>query len=270
MLARDLLQVLRGSGEDVIGMPHARLDITSRAAVDRCFALYQPRIVVNCAAWTDVEGAERNEAEALRLNGTAVEIVTAACAKAGAHLVHVSTDYVFDGQASEPYPEDAIACPVNAYGRTKLVGERAVVKVLPESATIVRTAWLFGENGRNFATTMLELERRCRVVDVVDDLWGQPTWTMDVARQIYRLGKAHASGIYHVTSSGAATWNCFAREIFRYVGADPTRVRAVSAARYPSVVRRPRYTVLGDNSWLPPMPHWTAAVHAYLTSRTVR
>ena len=176
MLGRDVVAAANDAGHEVVALARADLDITDAAAVRAAVLDARPDAVVNCAAWTDVDGAEAEEAAATAVNGDGAGHVAAAAAEAGAHLVHVSTDYVFDGAAREPYPEDAPTAPASAYGRSKLAGERAVTAVGGEHA-IVRTAWVFGPHGRNFVDTMRRLGADRDEVRVVDDQVGSPTYT---------------------------------------------------------------------------------------------
>ncbi|PRH80809.1 dTDP-4-dehydrorhamnose reductase, partial [Streptomyces solincola] len=216
MLARDLLALL---GDEAVGLDRRTLDVTDASAVRAAVAAHRPAFVVNCAAWTAVDDAETREPEALAVNGTAVRHLAAACAESDAALVHVSTDYVFPGDATQPYSEASAPAPRTAYGRTKLAGERAVLALLPERGYVVRTAWLYGAGGRNFVRTMLDLERTRPTVDVVADQIGQPTWTADLARQLLALTRSGApGGVYHGTSSGQASWYDLAREVFRLAG----------------------------------------------------
>ena len=188
MLGQDLTALLAAEdGEQLIPLTRAELDITDPAAVYASLDSYQPDAVVNCAAWTAVDEAETHEQAAIQVNGKAVALLAGACADRGITLVQVSTDYVFDGTAREPYREDHPAAPRTAYGRTKLAGERAVLAALPSTGYVVRTAWLYGARGNSFVATMLGRARTASPVSVVDDQRGQPTWTADVARQIRAL-----------------------------------------------------------------------------------
>ncbi|MFD0887731.1 dTDP-4-dehydrorhamnose reductase, partial [Streptosporangium algeriense] len=221
--------------------------------------------VVNCAAWTAVDDAETHEDEALAVNGHGVRALAEACERLGALMIQPSTDYVFDGTAVEPYPEDAPTSPVNAYGRTKLAGERAVLDTLPHTGYVLRTAWLYGAAGRNFVSTIAGLERTRPTLDVVDDQLGQPTWAGDLAARIVELaGIAPEPGVYHATCSGRASWYELAREIFTLLGADPERIRPVSSKEFPRPAPRPAYSVLGHDRWatagLPPMRDWREAL----------
>ncbi|HUY51603.1 MAG TPA: dTDP-4-dehydrorhamnose reductase [Streptosporangiaceae bacterium] len=265
MLGQDLVSALELAGEAVVGLARNDLDITDEVAMSRVLQAHRPDIVVNCAGWTAVDDAEEHEDEALLVNGVGVGQLAKGCAAAGARLVHISTDYVFGGDAGQPYSEHAAPGPRTAYGRTKLVGDQAVLRLLPETGYVVRTAWLYGAHGPNFVRTMIRLEREQPTVDVVDDQRGQPTWTVDVARQIVGLVNSPAgAGIYHVTSSGETTWFEFAREIYRLLGADPARVRATTSSAYPRPAARPTYSVLGRDAWvktgIEPIGHWRRAL----------
>jgi dTDP-4-dehydrorhamnose reductase len=265
MLGHDLLDVLPSG---VTAVRRSELDITDADAVAAAVAGHD--VVVNAAAWTDVDGAEADEAAATRVNGTGAETLALACAKTGARLIHVSTDYVFAGDATEPYPEDGPINPINAYGRSKLAGERAVLETLPETGYVVRTAWLYGRHGKNFVTTMLRLARERETLDVVDDQLGQPTWTGDLAAQIVALLDADApAGIYHGTNAGQASWYEFARAVFAQAGLDPERVKPTDSSTFVRPAPRPSYSVLGHDGWaragLEPMRPWEDALAAATT-----
>jgi len=271
MLGRDLVEVLASAaGVTLTAATRADLDITNPSAVRD--AVVGHDVVVNTAAYTDVDGAESDEATATAVNGDAVARLAEACAAAGARLIQPSTDYVFAGDGSVPYQEDAPTAPVNAYGRSKLVGERAVLSLLPHAGYVVRTAWLYGEHGRNFVATMLRLATERDTVDVVDDQRGQPTWTVALAHQIVALGTATDApgGIYHGTSSGETTWYDLARAVFATAGHDPDRVRPTTSDRFPRPARRPAYSVLGHDRWklagVAPQPDWADSLRTALAS----
>jgi dTDP-4-dehydrorhamnose reductase len=266
MLGTDLVAALASRGEPVTGMDRASLDVTDAAAVTEAIARSGPDIVVNCAAWTAVDDAEASEEQALAVNAGGAANLAATCAALGTRLVQVSTDYVFAGNAGRPYAEDEVPAPCTAYGRTKLAGERAVLDRLPGSGYVVRTAWLYGAHGPSFVRTMINLEGQRPTVDVVDDQHGQPTWTVDVARQIIALVHSTAgAGIYHATSSGQTTWFGLAREVFGLLGADPARVRPIPSSALPRPAPRPAYSVLGHSAWagprVPPIGEWRTALH---------
>jgi dTDP-4-dehydrorhamnose reductase len=268
MLGTDLIAALTARGEAVTGLDRAGLDVTDAATVTDAFGLLRPDVVVNCAAWTAVDDAEAAEEQALAVNSGGPANLAAACARTGARLVQVSTDYVFAGDARRrrPYAEDDVPAPRTAYGRTKLAGERAVLRGLPGAGYVVRTAWLYGAHGPSFVRTMIKLEDQRPAVDVVDDQHGQPTWTVDVADQIIALVHAAAPpGIYHATSSGQTTWFGLAREVFGLLGADQARVRPVPTSAMPRPASRPAYSVLGHGAWAgtgnPPIGDWRTALH---------
>jgi dTDP-4-dehydrorhamnose reductase len=271
MLGRDLVGVLRAQGEEVTGLTRADLDITDQEAVGDAVARQRAAVVVNCAAWTAVDEAETQEAQALAVNGNGPAHLAAACRSAGALMLHLSTDYVFDGGATRPWAEEAPPAPRSAYGRTKLAGERAVLGQLPDTGYVVRTAWLYGEHGPNFVRTMIRLEASQATVDVVTDQRGQPTWTRDVAYQLTALARAGPRpGVYHATSSGDTTWFGLAQETFRLIGADPDRVRPTTSDRYQRPAPRPAYSVLGHGAWaaagLPPIQAWRDALRQAIGS----
>ncbi|MFF7969722.1 dTDP-4-dehydrorhamnose reductase [Streptomyces sp. NPDC007905] len=271
MLGQDVQARLGRHGEEVVGLARGSLDITDAAAVHDAVDAHRPRIVVNCAAWTAVDDAETGEADALRVNGDGPRHLAEACARTGARLIQLSTDYVFAGDGTSPYPEDAPTAPRGAYGRTKLAGEQAVSAALPEAGYVVRTAWLYGVGGRNFVDTMIRLESVKDTVDVVDDQRGQPTWTVDLADRLVRLGQAALAGaapagVYHGTSGGETTWFGLAREIFRLLGADPGRVRPTTSTAFERPAPRPAYSVLGHDRWrqagIEPIRPWREALEA--------
>jgi dTDP-4-dehydrorhamnose reductase len=265
MLGQDLAAALRADGEDVVGLTRRDLDVTDERAVRAALRGCAPDVVVNCAAWTAVDDAEAHEDEALGVNGRGAEHLAAACAADRVRLVHLSTDYVFGGDARRPYSETDATGPRTAYGRTKLAGERAVLGLLPDTGYVVRTAWLYGAHGPNFVRTMIRLERERPGVDVVADQRGQPTWTADVAGQVTALVRAGAAaGVYHATSSGEATWFELACEVFQLLGTDRQRVRATTTSAFPRPAPRPAYSVLGHDAWagagIEPIGDWRLAL----------
>ncbi|GAA3834000.1 dTDP-4-dehydrorhamnose reductase [Streptomyces coacervatus] len=247
------------------------LDITQQQAVEGALADHRPDLVVNCAAYTAVDDAETDEERARRINGDGPRHLARACATHGARLVHVSTDYVFAGDACTPYPEDHATAPRTAYGRTKLAGERAAAQELPTSSAIVRTAWLYGVHGRSFVRTMIDLESRRATLDVVDDQRGQPTWSAAVAARLADLGPhlgRGANGVFHATGSGEASWYEPAREVFTGLGAEPDRVRPVGSEAFPRSAPRPAYSALAHGRrqelGLPPLRDRRSALHEAL------
>ena len=261
MIGSDLVEDL--FGRDVTLLGRSELDVTDRDAV---FAAVEGHdVVVNAAAWTAVDAAETDEEAALAVNGTAVGLLGEATAASGAKLVTVSTDYVFAGDAVAPYAEDAPYAPLNAYGRTKAVGERAALAANPRGTYVVRTAWLYGRHGANFPRTMLGLAATRDTFSVVADQVGQPTWTLDLAHRIVDLVDADApAGVYHGTASGQASWFEFAQETLRLAGLDPERVLPTDSSSFVRPAPRPAYSVLGHDAWrragLEPMRDWREAL----------
>ncbi|MEO8908193.1 MAG: dTDP-4-dehydrorhamnose reductase [Microbacteriaceae bacterium] len=263
MLGRDLQTAL--AGRDVTALSRAELDITDLEAVRRATAGHQA--VINAAAYTKVDDAESNEDAAFAVNATGAQNLAIASEEVGARLVQVSTDYVFRGDATAPYREDAPRDPISAYGRTKAAGERLTDAANPDRTFIVRAAWLYGAHGPNFAKTMVRLAASHESVSVVTDQIGQPTWTGDLAAQIVRLLDADApAGVYHGTNSGEATWFEFTRAIFERIGLDPARVLPTDSASFVRPAPRPAYSVLGHDAWatvgLTPLRHWRDALDA--------
>jgi dTDP-4-dehydrorhamnose reductase len=275
MLGRDLVTVLAADGDRrVTAATRAELDLTDPIAVRAAVTGHD--VVINAAAWTDVDRAETQEAAATAVNGTGIAHLASACAAAGARLVHISTDYVFPGDATRPYPEDAPTAPVNAYGRSKLAGELAVARLLPDTGYVVRTAWLYGAHGPNFVATMLRLAAERVQLDVVDDQLGQPTWSYALAQRLVELGDAGRAGrapagIYHGTASGQTTWYGLARVVFALSGLDPDRIRPTTSAGFRRAAARPAYSVLGHDRWrlagLSAMPDWHEMLSGALAGR---
>lgn len=267
MLGRDLQTVLSGlSGHDVIAATRADLDIRSLDAVRD--AVEGVDVVINAAAWTDVDGAETSEEAATAINGHGARNLASV---AGKRLIHISTDYVFDGTATTPIPEDTARAPINAYGRGKAVGEEAV---LAAGGFVVRTAWLYGGHGPNFVRTMLRLAGERDLLDVVDDQEGPPTWSFALAGQLVELARSSAApGVYHGTAAGSTTWCGLARAVFEEAGLDPARVRATTSDRFVRPARRPAYSVLGHSGWggtgVAPLAEWRAMLTAAMPSMGV-
>ncbi|MER6289751.1 dTDP-4-dehydrorhamnose reductase [Streptomyces sviceus] len=267
MLGQDVLARLAQSGERFVALDRKALDLTDADAVSAALEEHRPAVVVNCAAWTAVDDAETREDEALAINGDGPRNLAEACARTGAVLLHVSTDYVFAGDATTPYPEDAPTAPRSAYGRTKLAGEKAVLA--NERGYVVRTAWLYGTGGPNFVRTMIKLEGVKDTLDVVDDQRGQPTWSADLAGLLVELGLGALAGtapagVYHGTNSGETTWHGFTQEIFRLLGADPDRVRPTTSDAFVRPAPRPAYSVLGHGRFaeagIEPLRDWRTAL----------
>jgi len=260
-LGRDLQTALEG--RDVTALGRAELDVTDLEAVRAAVAGHD--VIINASAYTKVDDAESNEDVAYAVNAVGPHNLALAASETGARLVTISTDYVFDGTATSPYPEDTPRGAISAYGRTKGEGERLALEAHPDGTYVVRTAWLYGAGGPNFAKTMVKLAAGRDTVSVVDDQRGQPTWTGDLAAQIVTLIDADApAGIYHGTNSGETTWFGFAQAIFAEAGLDPERVLPTTSADFVRPAPRPSYSVLGHDAWaaagLTPMRDWREAL----------
>lgn len=250
----------------------AALDASDAAAVAKAGDAHTPDWIINCAAYTAVDAAESDEAEATRLNVRIPEAVGAAAAARGARVVHFSTDYVFNGESTRPWREDDPCSPQSVYGRTKLAGERALLAT-GAACLILRTAWLFGEQGKNFPRTMWERALAGQPARVVDDQRGAPTSTRDLAQWCWALIAAEARGIVHATNAGEASWAEVAEHVYAAAGR-PGLVTRVSSAEYPTPAKRPRYSVL-DGSRLEsllgaPRRSWTSALDEYLVTLNQR
>ncbi len=233
-------------------------------------------VVLNAAGWTDVDGAEADEVGAYAANATGPAHLALACAPVGAALVHLSTDYVFSGDAvssgeapakaaPRPYEPADPTGPRSAYGWTKLAGELAVRELLPDAGCVVRTAWVYGVTGSNFVKTMARLLAERETLDVVDDQTGSPTWSADLAAGLIELAVASVPGAtLHATNSGAVTWCGFARAVAAGLGLDPERIRPTTTAAFPRPAPRPAWSVLSPASWaqagLPPLRPWQDAL----------
>ena len=252
-------------------MARAELDLARPERIASVIAELRPALVINAAAWTDVDGAESHEAAARVINAEAVAALAEACADHQCRLIHVSTDYVFGGDRPDrtPWSESDPLDPQGAYARTKAEGEVAVREILPHTGAVVRTAWLYSCHGRNFVRTMLAKAQAGEQVRVVRDQWGQPTWAHDVAHRIFALGERildgrAPAGTYHATNSGQASWWEFARWIYSLAGADPGLVAPLTSDDLDRPARRPAWSVLGHDRWseagLRPLRPWGEAL----------
>ncbi|MGY1857880.1 dTDP-4-dehydrorhamnose reductase [Modestobacter sp. SYSU DS0290] len=271
-LGTDLQRLLAGS--DLTPLGRSQLDLTDEAQVrgvvgrwrDDAVARGARPVVLNAAAYTAVDAAETDEATAQRVNGEAPGWLAEELAGAG-RLVHVSTDYVFAGDARTPYGVHDEPAPRTVYGRTKLAGERAVAAAGGD-AVVVRTAWVYAAHGSNFVRTMLRLEAERDTVSVVADQTGSPTWSADLARGLVELAGTPVRGVLHATNAGSTTWHGFAREVFALSGADPDRVLPLTTAEFPRPAPRPAWSVLDPAAWhaagLSPLPAWQESLRACL------
>jgi dTDP-4-dehydrorhamnose reductase len=242
---------LKANKIEFLALDSKTLDITNASVVERKFLEHKPKVVVNCAAWTDVDGAEANKDQAFAVNSVGVKNLAVASKNLGATFVHISTDYVFSGENTSPWLENEDRNPSSIYGLSKKEGEISVQETYPEGSYIVRTAWLYSSRGKNFAKTITRLALRGDgEIKVVDDQIGQPTSAKDLAKQIIKLVLGKASyGIYHGTNAGSASWFDFAREIFVLAGEDASRLVPVSTSEFPRPAERPKYSILSHESW---------------------
>ncbi len=269
MLGRDVVTAAGDAGHEVVGLARADLDITDADAVRAAVEAAHPDAVVNCAAWTDVDGAEEHEAAATAVNGAGAGTVATAAAAIGALLVHVSSDYVFDGTASEPYAEDAATGPQGAYGRSKLAGEDAVAAAGGRSA-IVRSSWIFGPHGRNFVDTMRRVGAERDEVAVVNDQTGCPTYTGHLAAALVAIAERDVTGVLHVAGTGSCTWFDLAVATFREAGIT-CQVSPQTTADLGRPAPRPAFSALASTrSDAPVLPAWRDGLRAHLARLEVR
>lgn len=265
MLGRDLMEILNG---DVRGVDIEEIDITSLESTRRVLLTLKPEVVVNAAAYTDVDGCETNRELAMQVNGEGVAHLALSALEVGARLVHVSTDYVFDGTKGTPWLEDDPVNPLSVYGESKLAGEMNA-RIVPDHL-IVRTQWLYGLNGKNFVETMLRLAGEKKELSVVDDQTGSPTWTVDLALAIKSLIDKGCRGTYHAANTGFCSWNGFARAIFEEAGLD-IKVNPMTTPELGRPAARPLYSALDcgklvADTGFQPEP-WREALKKYLQLR---
>jgi dTDP-4-dehydrorhamnose reductase len=266
MLGQDVASAAREKGHDVVALARAELDVADAAAVAATIARARPEAVVNCAAWTDVDGAESDPDGASAVNAAGAGNVARAAAATGARLVHVSTDYVFDGRKPAAYVESDATGPRSVYGQTKLAGERAVAEA-GGSHAIVRSSWLFGTGGRNFVATMLALGAEREEVAVVTDQIGCPTATRHLAPALLELAAGAAEGVFHVAGAGACSWRDLAVEALRQAGVE-CRVLPCTTAEMPRPAPRPANSALvSERAESPRLPRWQEGVSDYLSAR---
>jgi dTDP-4-dehydrorhamnose reductase len=267
MLGQDLIGVAERAGHEVAGVDLPDIDITDPAGTERVVAGHAPDVVVNCAAFTDVDGAEEREETAKVVNGDGAGNVAEAARAAGARVVYISTDYVFDGDKRDPYVESDPTGPRTAYGRTKLAGEWLTASGNPDYV-IARTAWLFGRRGKNFVETMLKLGPERGELKVVHDQVGCPTWTVHLAQALVELAASDVTGVVHTAGSGTCSWFEFAVEIFRRAGVDGVTVNPCTTEEFPRPAPRPAYSVLvSERDGAPVLPDWQLGLDGYLRER---
>ena len=269
MLGRDVTLAAANAGHDVAAYGHTELDVSDAAAVTERCEWERPDVVINCAAWTDVDGAEDAEEQAMAVNGAGAGNVAACAAAVGAKALYVSSDYVFDGEKGEPYVEVDQPGPLSAYGRTKLAGEEATAAANKRSY-IVRSSWLFGIGGGNFVETMLRLAADHGEVLVVRDQVGSPTYTWHLAYGILRLIEGSAYGIHHMAAEGQCSWYEFAREIFDQAKVE-CKVLSATTEMLGRPAPRPRFSALTtQREHAIRLPSWRDGLSGYLAQRAPR
>jgi len=266
MVASDLKRALTGRGEDVVALSKSDLDITSTRRVQQAIGDARPDVIVNCAAWTRVDDAETNEPAANAINGSAVELLAHAVNRVSSRLIHLSTDFVFDGTKRTPYEINDRTAPLSAYGRSKLLGEIAAAHA--ERHVVLRSSWLFGHNGPNFVEAIRrQIVKGTNPLRVVEDQKGRPTYTPHLAEAIIRVAHSEANGIFHYADEPECTWFDFARAIVEELGA-AIDVKPVTTAEFPRPATRPAYSVLSTERYervtgVRPAS-WREGLHEYL------
>ncbi len=262
MLGTSLKKTFNNS--DIHTFNKSQLDITNKESVFEKISQLKPSIVINLAAYTDVDGSESNKQLAFNVNGEGVRFVAEACRKNNASLMHISTDYVFDG-SKESYSEDDKTNPINVYGKSKELGEKYLMETLNEYY-LVRASWMFGDNGKNFVDTIVQLAKEKKELRVVDDQHGRPTYTDDLSKQVKNIIEAkNPFGIYHITNSNTCTWFDFAAKIVEIAGID-CYVKPMPSSELGRPAKRPRYSVL-ENNKLPPLRSWQLALKEYMEKK---
>ncbi len=269
MLGQAVVAATEKSGDQTLALGRGELDITDAAALTATIDQFEPDALINCAAWTDVDGAEAEEAAATEINGNGAANLAAACARNGVRLVHVSTDYVFDGSATEPYVESDSVNPQSGYGRSKLAGE-AAIEAGGSDYAIVRTSWLFGAGGPNFVDTMLRLGAEREQIEVVTDQIGCPTWTGHLAPALVACAAADGTGIFHAVGGGRCSWFDLASETISLAGLD-CKVEPTTTESFPRPAPRPAFSVLGsergDEAIV--LPEWHDGLRGHLAAAGV-
>jgi len=264
-LSRSLVDLLDKEGVPYIAWSHKDLDVADDSSIS-VIKETTPDLLINCAAWTNVDAAEEFPEKATRVNQVGPRNMARAAKELKIPLIHISTDYVFSGQSRQPWSTDSKTEPMSTYGLSKLLGEKEISKNLDGNFYILRTAWLYGPYGRNFSKTILKKALTSKdSINVVNDQIGQPTTTKSLAEQIFKVAQQNIpSGTYHATNTGQASWWDFAREIFELAGEDVERVRSSTSEDFPSNVKRPKYSVLDQSAWskvgMETMPEWRRAL----------
>lgn len=266
MLAREVIGAAERRGHEVEALDHAELDITDPISIEESVEHFEPDAVINCAAFSDVDGAEDDERGAMAINDTGAALLAAGAARFGASVLYPSSDYVFDGTKRSPYLEEDMPAPISAYGRSKMGGEVSVAAANPRHF-IVRSSWLFGVGGKNFVETMLRIGASQPEVLVVSDQRGCPTSCADLADAMVRLTETDDHGIHHIRGGGECSWFDYATEIFDQAGMD-TQVMSATTEMMARKAPRPAYSVLGHSrEEVYELPPWQRALRRYLADR---
>lgn len=272
MLGSDLLAKL-STDHEVVGMDKEEIDIVSASECKTAIKEIEPNIVINAAAYTNVDGCETAKDECFAVNAEAVKNIAEACRNKNIHIIHFSTDYVFDGTARQPYKEDHPYNPINTYGDSKLAGER-YLRSLSDNYILIRTAWLYGVKGKNFVQAILDKAKTTNKLTVVDDQTGSPTYSKDLAAAVDILIEKKAKGIFHVTNRGSCSWYQFAVKILRESGLDNIEVTPIKSAQLQRPAKRPSYSVLSMQRFVETtgktMQPWQLALQDYLESVKTR
>lgn len=267
MLGTDMRKSLAQSGYVVVPKNYDELDISEKEGLCKALDEVRPAIVINCAAYTDVDGCEINTEKAFAVNAQAVRKIAESCKERGVKLIHYSTDYIFDGQKGKPYNEYDTALPLNVYGRAKLKGEYYITNLM-DDYVIIRTSWLFGKNGRNFVTAILELANEKEEIRVVNDQIGSPTYTENLAQATESLISHKAQGIFNVTNSGACSWYYFALKIIELSNIHRVKIIPVSSKEMDLPAQRPKNSTLDNTKFYNltkfKMPHWEEALKNFI------
>ena len=275
-LGTALSNELKSRGVRCLPLSSRDLDVTNRTAVKKLFEKERPSVIVNCAAWTDVNGAESYKDEARLINSIGAENVALGAKFIVAKNIQISTDYIFSGSTHIPYKVNDIPKPISVYGLTKLEGENRVIDAYPNASLIIRTAWLYSLQGENFLTKLLaRIKSGITEINVVNDKIGQPTSAIDLARKIVEVSdNGISSGILHGTSSGSASWYEFACEITRRLGYSKVRINPVNSNTYGQVMIRPNYSVLDHDEWgklrMKPIQDWKGGLHEILNKMEIK
>lgn len=267
-LGQELVQQLQQTNVELYAFTKTELDICNLSNVQQVINQIQPHVIINAAAFTKVDLAEKEQDLAFNVNAYGQRNLAVAAEQIGAKICYISTDYVFDGNASEPYEEHALVNPIGVYGKSKYAGEQ-LTQTLNSKYFIVRTAWVYGEYGPNFVKTMLRLAKERDELGVVSDQIGSPTYTVDLATFLLELVQTEKYGIYHCTNSGSCSWYEFAQAIFEESNID-IKVNPLTTDQYPTPAKRPNYSVLSKRAiklnGFQPIRHWRDGLKAFLNS----